>query len=198
MITDFVNIHETGHPTLVMLHGTGGDEREMLSFGKSLLPGVGYFSVRGKEPEHGMNRFFRRMAEGVFDEPNLIMRADELADYLVEQLPDTKRVAVGFSNGANMAAAILLRRPEAFDAAVLLAAMVPLSPETLPDLTGKRILMVSGLNDPIVPNSNTQRLAMMFEQSGADIELVQHQGGHGLDEESYLRAKSWLTELARS
>ena len=185
-------IYEPGEPTLVMLHGTGGDEREMLEFGKQLRPGVGYLSVRGNEPERGMNRFFRRMAEGVFDEPNLKMRTEELASFVIEKVPTGKRIAVGFSNGANIAAAALLLRPEAFDGAALLAAMVPLTPDALPELSGKEILLVSGRQDPMVPMENANRLAAMLRDSGAIVDHFVHGGGHGLDQASFTKTADWL------
>ncbi len=193
----FIYLHEPGDPTLVMLHGTGGNEREMLGLGKQLLPGVGYLSPRGKEPEAGMNRWFRRLAEGVFDEPNLIERTNELADFVEETLPDKRRIAVGFSNGANIAAAALLLRPESFHAAALLATMVPLSPDSLPDLAGKPILMVCGERDPIVPRSNAQALATMFETAGADLTLHWHPGGHNLSGVDWNVVAAWLARNRR-
>ncbi|MGV3614621.1 MAG: alpha/beta hydrolase [Fimbriimonas sp.] len=191
----FIEIHEPGDPTLVMLHGTGGDEQGMLEFGKRLSKRTGYLALRGKEPEGSVNRWFRRFGEGVFDEPNLKMRAEELADYVMARLPNERRVAVGFSNGANIAAAALLLRPEAFDAAVLLAPMVPFSPDSLPDLSGKPILMVCGEQDPIVPMANAQTLATMFEASGAALDLHWHPGGHGLSATEMNVASAWLAKL---
>ncbi|MDX2064603.1 MAG: alpha/beta hydrolase [Fimbriimonadaceae bacterium] len=186
-----------GSPTLVMLHGTGGDEREFLAFGQSLASGVGFLSLRGKEPERGANRWFRRHAEGVFDVPNLIERADELGEYVQQALPDTPRIAVGFSNGANIAAAVLLQQPAAFDAALLLAPMVPYEPTalpdgTLPDLGGKPILMVCGEHDPIVPRSNAQHLATLLATAGADLQIHWHAGGHSPDQTALFVAKAWL------
>ena len=124
-MSDFVFLQEPGDPTLVMLHGTGGDERDMMQFGRSLRSeGMGLLSPRGKEPERGMNRWFRRLAEGVFDLDNLAMRADELADFVVEKVPG-RRVAVGFSNGANVAAAILLRSAPNSSIAARVARITP-------------------------------------------------------------------------
>ena len=193
---DFIHLYEPGDPTLVMLHGTGGDERDMMAFGQQLRqPGMGILSPRGKEPEHGMNRWFRRKAEGVFDIPNLHERADELADYVEEMLPGRERVAVGFSNGANIAAAILLRRPEAFRAAMLLAPMVPFEPEELPDLTGVRVHMDCGERDPMVPKDNAARLAGLLSKAGARVSVRWHPGGHTLDPEGLQKAKEFLADL---
>lgn len=188
---------EPGDPTLVMLHGTGGNEVEMLAFGKGLIGGVGYFSPRGQEPEYGQNRWFRRLQEGVFDEPNLIERTDELADFVQSELPDVRRIAVGFSNGANIAAAALLLRPEAFDAAVLLAPMVPIQPDSLPMLEGKPILMVCGERDPIVPRANAQALATMLEMAGADLTLHWHPGGHSFGPTERNIVAAWLAGQKR-
>lgn len=188
----FVFLHEPGDPTLVMLHGTGGDEREMLEFGHRLSHRTGFLSIRGREPENGMNRWFRRLAEGVFDEANLRMRTDELADFVTETLPSVRRFAVGFSNGANIAAATLLLRPEAFDGAALLAPMVPLEPGSLPNLDGKPILMVCGKRDPLVPQANAQSLATMFQAAGADLEVIWHEGGHGLGQPEMNAVSSWV------
>lgn len=181
--------------TLVLLHGTGGRAQEMLELGRELAPRLGRFAPTGKESENGHARWFRRHAEGVFDVPNLIQRTGELANDVLAALPDPSvRIAVGFSNGANVAAAALLLRPEAFHHALLIAAMVPLEPETLPDLTGKRIRMVQGRQDPIVPVENAQRLADMLSQAGAEVELDWHPAGHGFPPAAIVAAKAWLAE----
>lgn len=198
MVSEFIHLYEPGDPTLVMLHGTGGNEQEMLEFGKRLSKRTGFLSIRGKEPEHGANRWFRRLAEGVFDEENLRFRAEELADFVDSKVTDSKKIAVGFSNGANIAAAVLLLRPEAFDGAALLAPMVPLQPETLPDLTDKPILMVCGERDPMVPRMNAQTLATMFETSGAQVDLHWHPGGHGLSAAEMNVTAAWIARQHQS
>ena len=172
-----------GRPPLLLLHGTGGDEHDLVPLGQAVAPGSALLSPRGKVLEHGMPRFFRRLAEGVFDEADVIARANELADFVAEAseaygLPAP--VALGFSNGANIAAALLLLRPEALAGAALLRAMVPLGAPPAVDLAGKRVLILSGAMDPIVPAENAGRLAGLLERSGA---LVRHQNlpaGHGL------------------
>lgn len=176
----FVYVQEPGDPTLVMLHGTGGDEQQMLGFGHRLSNRTGFLSVLGKEPEGPVNRWFRRHAEGVFDEENLKFRAVELADFILERLPTERRIAVGTSNGANIASAMLLLKPEVIDAAALLLPMVPFQPEVMPDLTGKHVLMVCGENDPLVPRMNALSLATMLETAGAIVDLHWHPGGHTL------------------
>lgn len=188
---DFIHLSEPGEPTLVMLHGTGGDEREMFDFGQSLrAKEMGILAPRGKEPERGMNRWFRRRAEGVFDEANLFERADELADFVVEKAPEGGRIAVGFSNGANIAAAILLRRPETFAGAILLAPMVPFEPSELPNLMGVRVHLDCGENDPLVPRENSARLAAMLSRAGARVSVRWHPGGHTLDAEGIKEART--------
>lgn len=188
----FIQIHEPGDPTLVMLHGTGGDEQEMLDFGHRLSKRTSFLSLRGKEPEQGMNRWFRRLAQGIFDEENLRMRTEELADHVIATLPDSRRIAVGFSNGANIAAAALLLRPEAFDAAVLLSPMVPLQPASLPDLGGKPVLMVCGESDPMVPRFNAMSLATMLETAGAVVDLHWHPGGHSFGPAEFNVTSAWI------
>lgn len=197
-MSEFVHLSKPGRPTLVMLHGTGGDERDMFAFGEELRnPAMGLLAPRGKEPEHGMNRWFRRRAEGVFDLPNLFERADELADFVEEKIPEGERIAVGFSNGANVAAAILMRRPSTFCAALLLAPMVPFEPSEMPDLTGIRVHMDCGERDPLVPRENSARLAAMLSGAGARVSVRWHPGGHTLDAEGVLAAKHFVASLDR-
>ncbi len=185
-----------GHPPLLLLHGTGGDEHDLVPLGQAVAPGSALLSPRGKVLERGMPRFFRRLAEGVFDEADVIARANELADFVAEAreaygLPAP--VALGFSNGANIAAALLLLRPEALAGAALLRAMVPFGAPPAVDLAGKRVLILSGAMDPIVPAENAGRLAGLLERSGA---LVRHQNlpaGHGLSQADVTIVKEWLS-----
>src|ERR1044071_2298743 len=136
--------------TLLLLHGTGGNERDLIPLGHELDPNASLLSPRGKVLENGMPRFFRRLAEGVFDLEDLRKRTHELADFVVSaaeryKIDVKKIVAVGYSNGANIAASVLLLRPEVLSAAILFRAMVPLIPQTLPNLSDKPIFMSSGL-----------------------------------------------------
>jgi phospholipase/carboxylesterase len=184
-------------PTLLLLHGTGGNERDLLSLGKALLPNANLLSPRGKVLERGMPRFFRRLAEGVFDQEDLRLRTSELAAFLTVSAAaygfDPNRViAVGYSNGANIAASLLLRQPEHLAEAILFHPMVPFVPDILPDLRSKRIFIGAGQNDPIVPTANTVELAELFRKSGADVELFWHHGGHGLIREEIEAAQTWL------
>lgn len=184
-------------PTLLLLHGTGGSETDLLPLGQALLPGANLLSPRGKVLENGMPRFFRRLAEGVFDQADLQVRTGELAEFLADAAArygfDANRViAVGYSNGANIAASLLLRQPEKLAGAVLFHPMVPFVPETLPDLTGKPIFIGAGRNDPIVPVANTEALAALFERAGAEVTQQWHRGGHSLTQEEVQAAQAWL------
>src|SRR5258708_17264403 len=178
-------------PVLLLLHGTGGDESDLIPIGEQLaqaIPGGAHLlSPRGKVLENGMPRFFRRLAEGVFDIEDLKLRAAELASFIesaaeVYGFDSGKVIAAGYSNGANIAAAVLLLHPGVLSAAILLRPMVPLEPEKLPDLSGVRIFIAAGQRDPIVPPGQTQRLATLLESAGADVELFRHAGGHELGE----------------
>ena len=185
-------------PVLLLLHGTGGNEEDLLDLGHALHPGAALLSPRGKVLENGMPRFFRRLAEGVFDEPDLIRRTHELADFVAAaeaeyQLHDRKVVAVGYSNGANIAASLLLLRPGTLSGAVLLRAMVPIVPESLPDLAGIPVFLAAGRGDPYVPPEGTNQLAAMLKKAGADLTLRWSNRGHQLDPEEIDEAKIWLS-----
>lgn len=188
--------------TLLLLHGTGGDENDLLPLGRLLAPNANLLSPRGKISENGMPRFFRRLAEGVFDIPDLIARTHELAEFIQSASDtygfDARRVtAAGFSNGANIAASLLLLRPDILQAAVLFHAMVPLVPESLPDLAGTPVFLGAGCQDPIVPPEETERLAALLRAAGADVTTYWQAGGHGLTHEEVQAAAEWLDALPR-
>ncbi|MEY2519648.1 MAG: phospholipase/carboxylesterase [Verrucomicrobiota bacterium] len=182
---------------LLLLHGTGGNENDMLPPGRDLDPTAAVLSLRGNVLENGMPRFFRRLAEGVFDEEDVVRRAHELADFVVAAAAqykfDPQRLtAVGYSNGANIAAAVFLLRPGVLTRAILFRAMVPLTPATLPNLTGARVLICSGKHDPIVPVENAERLAAMLRDAGADVTLRFEEASHQLVFAEIAAAKNWL------
>ena len=180
---------------LLLLHGTGGDESDLLPLGEAIAPGAALLSPRGQVLEHGMPRFFRRLAEGVFDEDDVIRRANELADFVVEarkRYSIKAPIALGYSNGANIAAAMMLLRPEALAGGILLRAMVPLREPPAADLAGKPVLIVSGQSDPIIPPSNSQRLAVMLTKAGADVQHRTLPVGHQLSQADLTIAKEWL------
>ena len=186
-----------GGTTLLLLHGTGGDEQDLLPLGRALLPGAGLLSPRGKVLERGASRFFRRLAEGVFNQADLERRTEELAHFVVAaagayQLEPDGIVAVGFSNGANIAASLLLRRPGVLRGAVLLNPMVPFEPETLPDLTGTSVFIGAGRADPIAPAAQAERLAELLRTAGADVTLHLEPGGHAVTEAEVAAARQWI------
>ncbi|TDD18581.1 alpha/beta hydrolase [Kribbella turkmenica] len=178
----------TSSPPLLLLHGTGGDEHDLLVLRQHLAPDAPVLSPRGTVSEQGMARFFRRVREGVFDEDDLRLRADELAAFLEAaehkyDVPAGSWLAVGFSNGANMASALLLRHPESLAGAVLLAAMVPFAADEPEDraLTGKRVLIVNGTTDPMATADQTSRLTDQLRHRSADVHHLSFAGGHTID-----------------
>jgi phospholipase/carboxylesterase len=188
--------------TLLLLHGTGGNERDLIPLGRELDPNAALLSPRGKVLENGMPRFFRRLAEGVFDLEDLKQRANELADFVTAAaqhygFASDNLVAVGYSNGANIAAAMLLLRPEILSVAILFRAMVPLHPDKLPDLSSVRVWIGAGNQDPIVPVSETTGLAELLRDAGADVTIRFAKAGHGLTNEDLEGARDWLRDLKR-
>jgi len=174
-----------GLPTLLLLHGTGGDENDLLPLGRALLPGAALLSPRGNALEHGAPRFFRRLAEGVFDMEDLHRRTGELADFVEAAtekygLSPDSIYAVGYSNGANVAASMLLSRPSVFAGGALLRAMVPFEPTEPPSLAGKRVLISAGKLDQMISAAGTERLATILREAGAEVELQWQPTGHGL------------------
>ena len=190
-----------GHeaPVLLLLHGTGGDENSLLELGRAVYPGAPLLSPRGKVLENGMPRFFRRLAEGVFDEADLIRRTHELADFVgaaaTEHGFDARRVvAFGYSNGANIAASALLLRPGTLAGAVLLRAMTPLTPPQPPDLAGVPVLLAAGRHDPLVSTQDIEGLAAMLQAAGARATLRWSEAGHQLTSPEIDDARRWLVE----
>ena len=183
---------------LLLLHGTGGDENDLLSLGRQLDPQAALLSPRGKVLENGMPRFFRRFAEGVFDEEDVLRRATELADFVTAAAREYRYhlanvVALGYSNGANIAAAMMLLRPEVLAGAVLLRAMVPLSTPPAADLGGKRVVISAGAFDPIVPAENAERLAALLTERGAEVSLEVQPGSHSLLPQDLEVARQFLS-----
>jgi phospholipase/carboxylesterase len=197
MPADFIHVKEpgTGIP-LLLLHGTGADENQLVGLGRMLSPGAPLLSPRGKVLENGMPRFFRRLAEGVFDEEDLRARALELAQW-VDANADQPPLAVGFSNGANIASAMLLHSPHTLSGAVLNRPMVPLDPDPLPDLAGKRVLLLAGRADPMVAPGQPEKLAALLKRAGADVELSWQNAGHELGATDVAEARAWLERSRR-
>lgn len=192
-----------GAPTLVLLHGTGADEHDLLGLGAALDAGAGLLSPRGNVDENGMNRWFRRIREGVFDVDDVERRAGELAEFIgdaVESygLDPRSLVAAGFSNGANIAAALLLLHPGLLRAAALFASAAPLQDREPPwvDLSGTDVFLGSGTADQVTPIGGARRLAGQLRDRGAYVDEVEHPGGHALPPEVAAAAQKWLAGLA--
>jgi phospholipase/carboxylesterase len=186
--------------TLLLLHGTGGNERDLIPLGRELDPNASLLSPRGKILENGMPRFFRRLAEGVFDLEDLKTRTNELADFVAAAVRHYKLVAngvigVGYSNGANIAGSMLLLRPEIMRGAILFRAMVPLVPDKMPDLSSVHVWIGAGDQDPIIPPSEAQRLAELLRQASAEVTIRFFHAGHGLTSSELETAGLWLREL---
>src|SRR5882724_5573347 len=197
-------IHEfvpgSSERTLLLLHGTGGNERDLIPLGRELDPNAALLSPRGKVLENGMPRFFRRLAEGVFDLEDLKYRTHELADFVTAAaqhygFASDNVVAVGYSNGANIAASMLLLLPAILSATILFRAMVPLVPETQPNLSAVRVWIGAGAHDPIIPTAETKRLAELLRGAGTDVTMRYFQAGHELTPADVEAARDWLTVL---
>ena len=188
--------------TLLLLHGTGGNEQDLLPLGRELYPRAAILSPRGKVLESGMPRFFRRLAEGVFDIKDLKFRTHELADFVEKASKvygfDLRYVvSVGYSNGANIASSMLLLRAEVMSSAVLFRAMIPFMPDKVPNLATKNIFMAAGEYDPIVPRKQTEMLFRLFEKAGAKVVLHwQKNSGHELGYDEISLAKEWLASVS--
>jgi len=183
--------------TVLALHGTGGDESDLIPMDHTLVPGAAILSPRGKVLEKGMPRFFRRLREGVFDFEDVKLRARELVEFIASaaagyQFDAANLMALGYSNGANIAAAILLLHPGAISRAVLLRSMVPIEPERAPNLAGTEVFMAAGRRDPIIPPAETERLAAMLREYGAQTSLEWIDAGHGLVTTDIEAARTWL------
>jgi predicted esterase len=192
---------QTSTRTLLLLHGTGGDESDLLPLGRALDPQAALLSPRGNVLEGSMPRFFRRLAEGVFDIEDLTRRTHELAAFVSSATSAYGRdpagvVAVGFSNGANIAGSLLLLHPGTLRAAALLRPMVPIEPDPLPDLHGTSVLVAAGRADPIVPRSESERLRALLERCGAEVEVSSADAGHGLTQADIGTVKAWLGRLS--
>jgi phospholipase/carboxylesterase len=193
----FVPATDPTRTPLLLLHGTGGNEDDLLPLGAQLSPGAALLSPRGKVSEHGMPRFFRRVAEGVFDLDDLKARTAELADFLAKSRKAyalERPVAVGFSNGANIAWSLLLSHPDALAGAILMRAMLPFEPQNIPDLAGKPVLILSGAVDPLVSAAQRDRLAELLKRGGADVRYEVLPAGHQLTRQDLALAADWLAK----
>lgn len=186
-------------PTLLLLHGTGGTEHDLINVGKMISTEASLLGVKGNVSEFGMARFFRRLSEGVFDEEDLIFRTKELNEFLDEsaaqyQFDRNNIVAVGYSNGANIAASLLFHYQNALAGAVLFHPMVPRRGIELPDLNGTSVFIGAGENDPLVPLQETKELAELLKDANADVEVLFEQNGHQLSGNEVYAARDWFNK----
>ncbi|MFI5372738.1 MAG: alpha/beta hydrolase [Candidatus Eisenbacteria bacterium] len=183
--------------TCLLLHGTGGDEHDLVPLGRLLAPGAGLLAPRGDVLENGRPRFFRRLSEGVFDLDDLRRRTQTMAEWVTiacerYAIDPARLVACGFSNGANIAASVLLTRPGTFAAAILLSPMVPFEPASPPDLAGTPVFIGAGRSDPVVPLAQSERLATLLRGAHAEVTLHLGPGGHGITPGELDAARAWL------
>jgi phospholipase/carboxylesterase len=186
-------------PPVLLLHGTGGDENDLVPLGREIAPGAALLSPRGNVLEGAMPRFFRRFREGLFDEDDVRRRAAELASFVAEARRAyglDQRLALGYSNGANLAAAVLLLHPQTLAGAILLRAMAPLAEPPKPNLSSVPVLILSGLNDPSAPRSSADKLAAALAAAGARVERDDLPAGHGLTQADLTKAKAFYTREA--
>jgi phospholipase/carboxylesterase len=184
--------------TLLLLHGTGGNENDLIPIAEMLkIMNASILSPRGQVLENGMPRFFRRLAEGVFDIEDLKFRTNELADFVLDasKMYDfdlNRTVAIGYSNGANIAASMLLLRPKILSSFILFRPMIPLVPDTLPDLSSKHVLISAGLHDPIVQRYQTEDLLDLLKKVGAKVSIQWQNSGHELTQRDVKAARKWM------
>jgi predicted esterase len=199
----FAHVFEPGSSdwTLLLLHGTGGDEHDLVGLGRQLAPSAALLSPRGQVLENGMPRFFRRLAVGQLDIPDLLARTDQLAGFTAEAAiaydrDPEKVVAVGLSNGANVAASLLLRHPRTLRGAGLLRPMLPYEPEQIPELTGTNVLIEAGERDPYSSSGQVTRLTEILREGGAEVTTTVAPGaGHGLTQDDLRQLAVWVTAL---
>ncbi len=202
-INSFIHRYRgSSHPhehTLLLLHGTGGDENSLVKIGEQLVAGARMLSPRGKVLENGAPRFFRRLAEGVFDQEDLVARTHELADFVQAasgeyEFPLSSVIAVGYSNGANIAASLMLLHPGLVQRAVLFRAMLPFQPETPPDLHGTSVLLLAGRYDNLIPAASVEALGSTFETAGANVSLNWQPTDHRLTPADLSAAQAWIAQ----
>lgn len=182
----------------MLLHGTGGNERDLISIGEEIEPSASILSPRGKILENDLPRFFKRLAEGVFDIVDLKIRTRELADFVQNcsehyNFDLNRTIVVGFSNGANIASSVLLLYPQIFQGAILFRGMIPLIPKPLPNLSCRQIMLSAGINDPIVSKNETENLSRLFQESNATVTLKWQESGHNLVQGDLSVARKWIS-----
>jgi len=191
----FVPGRDAGRPPLLLLHGTGGDENDLLPLANRIAPGCSILSPRGKVNEQGLTRFFRRSPDGVWDRDDFNQRTLELAEFLRQARAAYqigKPIALGYSNGANIAWSLLLKEPDALSGAMLFRAMVPFDPRPLPDLHGVPVLLIAGDHDTLIPVERAGLLAALLGEAGADVTYEVLHAAHGLTEQDLTLGAEWF------
>lgn len=191
---------EKGRTPLLLLHGTGADEFDLIPLAQDIAPGAPLFSVRGNVVEHGQKRYFHRNADGSFNQDDLRQRTDQLADFIRMAAPQhgldaSDLVAFGFSNGANIASSLLFRHPDVLRGAILLRGMIPFVPEQAPALANVPILLQSGIEDPLIPYAQAIQLADLYRQGGAIVTHHSLPAGHGLTQTDVVQTKNWYDTI---
>lgn len=186
--------------TILVLHGTGGDENDLIPLAQAVFPGARLLSPRGNVLEGNSPRFFRRLAPGVLDLDDLAVRTDDLVTFVGVAANEygfdaANVIAIGFSNGANIAVSLLLRRPDVLRGAVLLSPMLPFEPETVPDLSGVAVFIGAGNLDPMVPAGQVEHLEAILAEAGVAVTLHRENVGHTITEREVMAARSWAQEL---
>ncbi|MCR2821569.1 alpha/beta hydrolase [Lederbergia panacisoli] len=191
---------DSNAPTFLLLHGTGGTEHDLINIGKMISPDSSLLGVRGNVLENGMPRFFRRLAEGVFDEEDLVLRTEELKGFLDEsakeyQFDRNNVVAIGYSNGANIAGSLLFHYKASLKAAILFHPMVPRRGIELPDLSGTSVFIGAGKNDPLCPPQESEDLKELLQNAGAQVQLHWEHHGHQLTRSEVEKAAEWFLTI---
>src|SRR5690625_1421053 len=194
--------NDRSKPTLLLLHGTGGTERDLLPLAEKVDPDANVLSVRGNILENGMPRFFRRLAEGVFDEEDLVFRTKELNEFLDKAAEENdfdrdNIIAIGYSNGANIAASLLFHFQDALRGAILHHPMVPRRNIKLPDLTSKKVFIAAGKNDPMCPAQESIDLETLLAEANAEVEIYWENNGHQLTLTEVEAAAEWYKQKYR-
>ena len=191
----FIPGDDASLPPLLLLHGSGGDEHDLVPLAERIAPGYTVLSPRGQVNDQGLTRFFHRSPEGVWDRDDLDRRTAELAAF-VKQACATYRlqrpIALGYSNGANIAWSLLLRDPQLLAGAILWRAMLPFDPRPLPDLSGVPVLLIAGADDELIPVERAGLLAALLGEAGADVSYEVLHAGHGLTKQDISLAAAWL------
>ncbi|KAA0550425.1 alpha/beta hydrolase [Bacillus sp. BGMRC 2118] len=195
----FVQGQEANAPVLLLLHGTGGNERDLLPLANMIAPHASVLGVRGNVLENGMPRFFKRLAEGVFDEEDLILRTNELQQFLDEMAEKysfnrNNLVALGYSNGANIAASLIYHFKNTLRGAILFHAMVPLRGINVPDLSETPVFIGAGKYDPLIPQPETKELIEVLRMANSSVQEFWTEGGHELRREEVDEAKKWFNK----